>query len=603
MIFKDKKLFIMIKLTQEAFGKYKKRIVFLTFLGFLSASLEGIGVTAIIPLFSFVMKTPGGQDNAINLYLEKIFSFLHLDFKLSYLLIFISLLFILKTVFLLLSNYMKIKITSEYEEQMRGDLLRQTLNANWNFLLKQKAGYLDTVLINDVRAGSLLLQQITTINILAISLFAYIFVALNISVVITLATLLLGGVLSLVFKPLVRKTRETAHETNLISKQVAYHANETISGMKAIKSMAVEKEVSTEVKTFFASLKRLRIKIFVLSNISSALIQPISLMFICGVFLLSYNNPNFSFASLIAVVYLIQRIFLYVQQVQSSLHSVNEGIPYLKNIMEYRAKAFQYKEINQGDTPVHFNDTLQFNHVHFGYKSKGNVLEDLNFSIKQGEMVGLIGSSGSGKTTVVDLMLRLFEPQSGSIDIDGKNISTIELSQWRKNIGYVSQDIFIINDTIANNIRFYNEDILDADIEIAAKKANVYDFIMSCPEKFDTRTGERGVMLSTGQRQRIVLSRILARNPKFLILDEATSSLDNESEKLIQNMIQDLRGQVTVFAVAHRLTTVLSFDKIIVLEKGKIVEEGKPSELLQNQNSYFYKMFQLGNQLQTEEVK
>jgi ATP-binding cassette subfamily B protein/subfamily B ATP-binding cassette protein MsbA len=206
-------------------------------------------------------------------------------------------------------------------------------------------------------------------------------------------------------------------------------------------------------------------------------------------------------------------------------------------------------------------------------------------------MVGLIGPSGAGKTTIVDLVLRLFELNKGEILIDGINISQIDIAQWRKNIGYVSQDIFLINDTIANNIKFYDESIIEKDIEEAARMANIYDFIQGCPEKFSTIIGERGVLLSAGQRQRIIIARILARQPKILILDEATSALDNESEKQIQRVIENLKNRITVFAIAHRLSTLINSDRLLVLENGKIIESGRPRELLGNKSSYFYKVY------------
>ena len=195
----------------------------------------------------------------------------------------------------------------------------------------------------------------------------------------------------------------------------------------------------------------------------------------------------------------------------------------------------------------------------------------------------------------MDLILRLFAPTAGEILIDGGNIAEINLKEWRQNIGYVSQDIFLLNDTIANNIKFYNETISEAAIREAARLANIEDFINECPNKFETEIGERGVMLSAGQRQRIIIARILARQPKFLIFDEATSALDNESEAQIQKVLQNLRGKITVLIVAHRLSTVLDADQLLVLDNGIIAEQGRPRTLLEDKNSYFYKTYNIKN--------
>jgi ABC-type multidrug transport system fused ATPase/permease subunit len=213
--------------------------------------------------------------------------------------------------------------------------------------------------------------------------------------------------------------------------------------------------------------------------------------------------------------------------------------------------------------------------------------------VQKGEMIGIIGPSGAGKTTLVDILLRLLKPQNGIILADDVDIDSIDLDSWHKNVGYVSQDIFLLNDTIEANIKFYSNSVSQNDVIAASKMANIYDFIQELPNKFDTPTGERGVKLSGGQKQRIALARTLARKPSILILDEATSALDNESEKRIQEVIENLKGKMTVLVIAHRLGTVMNCDNLLVLDKGKIIEEGKPQELLKDKESYFFKMYNI----------
>jgi len=275
------------------------------------------------------------------------------------------------------------------------------------------------------------------------------------------------------------------------------------------------------------------------------------------------------------------------------LHVTSEIVPFLKSALDHSEQAEKNKEPKGGSASFDFEDKLEFKNVNFSYNKENTVLSNVNFSIKKGEMVGLIGPSGAGKTTIVDLILRLFEPASGEIILDNKDISDINMKDWRKNIGYISQDIFLMNDTIANNIKFYDNSITNKEMEKAAKMANIYNFIDSSPGKFSTIVGERGLALSGGQRQRIIIARILARQPKFLILDEATSALDNESEVQVQKVIENLKNKITVLVIAHRLSTVANSDKIIILKNGKIIEEGVPSKMLNNQDSYFYKMHNL----------
>ena len=287
-------------------------------------------------------------------------------------------------------------------------------------------------------------------------------------------------------------------------------------------------------------------------------------------------------------------MFSFIQSSQAKISKINQNIPYLTSVINCQTEVKKRLEKAAGDKNFKFDSLLEFKNIDFSYDDSGEkVLNDLNLMIKKGETVGLIGHSGSGKTTIVDLLLRFFNPVAGSIAADGVDISEINLKQWRKNIGYVSQDIFLLNDTIANNIRFYDESISGGDILKAAKLANIYDFIIQQPEKFDTLVGERGLKLSAGQRQRIVLARALSRNPKLLVLDEATSALDNESEVAIKHALDGLKGKVTMLIVAHRLSTIEDSDKLVVLEGGRIIEEGRPQDLLENKNSYFYKMYNI----------
>ena len=465
--------------------------------------------------------------------------------------------------------------------------------ANWPYLLKQKLGYLETVLIVDVPASAVLLNEISSAIMIATSLIIYILVALNISLIVTITTLIVGAVLLLIFKPFIYKMKQLSYKITALNKELAHHANENILGIKTVKAASAEKGVESKGRDYFAQLKKLRVDISLIKNISRSFIQPISLIFICAIFYFTYHSTNFNFAALVAIVYLIEKIFTYIQQVQNNLHTINEYVPHLRSVLNYAKKAKDYEEMDWGEKKFIFNKQLQFNHVSFAYNDDKQILTDINFNVAKGELIGLIGPSGVGKTTLVDLILRLLTPTQGQILLDQQNIKDITLKDWRQKIGYVSQDIFLINDTIENNIRFYNETLTKNEIIKVAKMANIYEQIISLPDKFKTIIGERGIMLSVGQRQRIVIARILARQPELLILDEATSALDNESEIKIQEVIKKLKGKITVLAVAHRLSTVIDSDRLIVLEDGRIVEQGQPAKLLEDKGSYFSKVYNL----------
>jgi len=208
--------------------------------------------------------------------------------------------------------------------------------------------------------------------------------------------------------------------------------------------------------------------------------------------------------------------------------------------------------------------------VSFSYPDRESVLKNISFVVRRGQIVAVTGPSGVGKSTVADLILHLIEPTKGTIFADGEDIRTISLGSWRRAVGYIPQEAFLLNDSISNNIAFYDENMSKEQVVEAAKRANIHEFIESLPHKYDTHVGDRGVLISGGQRQRIVLARLLARKPSVLVLDEATSALDVESEQAIRKSIEKLRGEVTVFIIAHGGEMQAAADISITLENGHI---------------------------------
>jgi len=590
---KKARILSFLQLYNFGFSKYKSHIAILAVLGLLAGMFEGVGVNALIPLFSFVVGNGSTGDDIISKSIGKVFQFSHVPFSLKYLLIFMCLLFILRAVVSIASGYIKARITTDYSEKTRSNLFAKTLKTKWSYLLTQKMGHLQTVLMTNVFNTEVLLSHISGVVIIVSSLVVYLFIAINISMSTTLFTIAVAGVFFAVFKPLMYNTKLANNEIESINRTIAHFVNENILGMKTVKVMLADNEVIGIGKGYFRSLKNLASRINFLRIIPDSLMQPFGVIFIMVIFSFSYKLPGFNIASFAAVVYLIQRIFLYFQQLQASAQTINDTTPYLRTLIKFEQEADSFEEKYHGTEKFSFNKELEFKNVSFSYHNDKPILGGLSFKINQGEMVGLIGPSGAGKTTIVDLILQLFEPTGGKILVDGRDILDTDLHLWRENIGYVSQDIFLLNDTIENNIRFYNSDLKESEIIEAAKMANIYDFVKGLKDSFNTVIGDRGIMLSVGQRQRIIIARVLSRKPQLLILDEATSALDNESEAQIQKIIENLKGKMTVLVIAHRLSTIISAHKLLVLDGGKIIEEGKPEELLKNKDSYFYKVYNI----------
>lgn len=583
----------LLGLFRVEYKDYKWHIALLGFLSFFGGILEGFGVTAVIPIFSFIDKGKADSTDMVSQLIEKFFGFFNLPFTIKFLLIFIVVIFLVKSIVLFLTNYISARITKNYEKKTRGELLNLTLKSDWNYLLKQKIGYLNQILSVDVENSSAMLTYISYILITMANLIIYSLLAFNVSSFIAILTILFGIVIFFVFKPLLYKNKLLSQKVSELYKDIAHYVDEVVLGLKSIKSMHLENQIINYGNKHFEKMRNLNIRMAFLTHLTSALLQPMGIILIIGIFAYAYKLSAFSFASFAVIIYAINKIFINIQAAQGQLNRITTFEPYLSAIVNYKKEANSYKEADIGEKGFSFDKNLEFKNVDFAYKIDKGILHNISFSIEKGEMLGIIGPSGAGKTTITDLLLRLFNPDKGDILLDNIPIKNIRLSEWRRKIGYVSQDAFLINDTIENNIKFYNDKISHDSIIKASKMANIYDFIENLPDKFDTIVGERGMILSGGQRQRIILARVLATNPEILILDEATSALDNESEMLIQKAIENFKGSVTVIAIAHRLSTIMSADNILSIDSGKIIEKGEPDKLLKNSNSYLYKVYNL----------
>jgi len=283
-------------------------------------------------------------------------------------------------------------------------------------------------------------------------------------------------------------------------------------------------------------------------------------------------------ATLGAVMLMMLRSLTYGQQLQASSGNLMSGLPFLERldttIAKYEAERATNGEVNP-DSPV----PVEVSHVTFGYKVDAPVLSDVTFTIEPGEVIGIIGPSGAGKSTLVQLLLGLRDPDEGSIALGGFDLTTIDRASWRGRLAFVPQEAHLFTGTVADNIAFFRDGIDHDDVVRAARLANIATEIEALPDGYGSHLGERGSQMSGGQRQRLSIARALAGNPELLILDEPTSALDGNSEGLIRQTLHDLRGEVTVVVIAHRLSTLDICDRIMVIEQGRMSAFEAPSDL------------------------
>ncbi|MFA5175244.1 MAG: ABC transporter ATP-binding protein [Patescibacteria group bacterium] len=593
MLLNYKKIISLYHLFKKGYGKHKTKIAVMIFLSFIGSVMEGVGLTMIIPLLSFVSKEGSSNQGEIYATLSKVFSFFGINFSIKNLLFVICVLFLVKAVVQFCSGYVNTRIITSFELDNKKELFKMTMESNWLYLSKQKLGHLVQNITTDVDYSSRLFSLISGVSIMIINLCVYTFLIFSISIPVSLLLIVLMIFIFFFLKPLFYKSRMLSAKLSLWYKELSHFVNQVVLGMKSIKAMSVEKKIIKEADRYFDDYRNLTFKIALFDNLMNSITQPIGMLFVLAIFVFLYKFVGFDYGSFTVIIYAIYKVFTYLQNTQVQIQRMNIFSPYLVNLLKYKEHTSVFFEKNEGKKRFNFKNALKFQDVKFSYGEDKIVLNGINIIFRKGEVTGIFGPSGSGKTTVADLILRLYNQSCGHILLDEENIADIDMETWRNNIGYVSQDFFLINDTIENNIKFYRDDITHDDIIEAAKMSNIYDFIEGLPDKFATVIGERGVLLSNGQRQRIVLARILSKKPDILILDEATSSLDNETEIFIQKAIENLKGRVTIIVIAHRLTTLDNADTIYAINEGVVIESGKPKELLANKDSYFCKVYNL----------
>ena len=370
---------------------------------------------------------------------------------------------------------------------------------------------------------------------------------------------------------------------------------ERLTGMKIVQlfnreNIELEKFKEINQKHNVAWLKNILYNsiFFPIADIVSSLTLG-AIVYSAGISIISGANHS-SIGDLFAYTMLINMLFNPLRQIADKFNVMQMGIVAADRVFEILDTE---ENVQDKGTVVasHFKGTIELKDVRFSYIKNEEVLKGINLKVNPGETIAIVGSTGAGKSTIINLLNRFYEINSGTITIDNRNINDYKLESLRKQIAIVLQDVFLFSDSIYNNITLHNQNITREEVIVAAKKIGVHDFIMSLPEGYDYNVKERGVMLSSGQRQLIAFLRAYVSNPSILILDEATSSIDTHSEELIQKATETITKDRTSIVIAHRLATIVNASKIIVMDKGQIVEQGTHQELLAYPEGFYRKLY------------
>jgi subfamily B ATP-binding cassette protein MsbA len=564
----------------------------------LAASFEGFGLGFLL-VFLQSLTTPGAEPVKTGIGWFDIL-ILGINASATERLYRISALIVVTTCMRASFNYIG-QICIQFSEVSLVDNLRkrifQQLEAQTlNYFSHKKSGELVNILTSEMERirqifGGLafLITRSFTLIVYSISLFI-------LSWKLTIVSILLFSLLAVALSTLNKQIRERSFAITSANDNFTARVLEFIEGIRTIHAFSTQE---FERKRYYQASEKIVNtwkSVYWISLIVKPLAESISTLILISMIIVALTTGLMKVSALLTFFFVLFRIIPMTQDLNGVVAFLSTQAGAVENI----------KELLKTDDKIYFqNGALRFPgfkrsidlvSVDFDYSLNQRVLHNITLSIKQGEMTALIGSSGAGKTTLADLIPRFHDATDGYIYIDEVDIRKFDINSLRSQIAVVSQNTFIFNTSVGNNIAYGTPKATEIEIKEAARLANALEFILEMPEGFDTQLGDRGVRLSGGQRQRIAIARALLKNPEILILDEATSALDSVSERLIQESLEKLSVGRTVIAIAHRLSTIAKADKVVVLEQGKIVEQGAYQELLQ-QRGKFWQYYQIQNEV------
>ncbi len=511
--------------------------------------------------------------------------------------LFILAVFALKNVFDFLKTYLMARVQQGVTRDLRDSVYDHLVELDMAFFGKTKMGQILSRLTYDVEQLRVLVAKELGKVVSSIFEFAATVVgAVVISWQLTVAAFVVVPVTMGIWGPLIRKLKRYDRRVLDSAADVNAHIQETLSGIRLVKSSSTEEYergrfhgLTHQYYRRFLRSERLRALASPITEMLSAVGTVILLWFGARLVLVSGSLTGEEFIGFLA---LSMKLYSPVKYLAKFPALIQPGLVGAERIFEFLDAPIEVGDSQEARPFPGLEEAISFEGVSFEYRPGEPVLQDISFTVPRGSVLALVGPSGAGKTTMLDLLARFYDVTGGKITVDGHDIRDFSLRGLRGALGIVSQETVLFHDTVWANIAYGSPDVLQEDVERAAMAAHAHDFIRELPQAYDTVVGERGTELSGGQRQRLAIARAILRNPPILVFDEATSSLDTEAERLVQEAIERLLEGRTVFVIAHRLSTVQRADQILVLDQGRIVERGTHQELLEAEGLY-HRLYEL----------
>ena len=484
------------------------------------------------------------------------------------------------------SSAVMIPIRTGIVKDMRMEIYRKILSLPIGFFSQERKGDIIARMSGDVQEVETSITS--TLDMLIknpILIIIYLAVLFAMSWQLTVFTLIFAPLMLFIMSAIGRKLKARSLEAQRYWSDTMSQVEETLGGLRIIKAFLAEGKMEGRFNTVTGNMKSKNTRVGIrqasahpVSEFLGSVLIAIVLWF--GGTLILGDNAAIDAPAFISYMTILYSIIQPVKDLSKAAYAIPKGLASMERIDKILSAESPIKEPAKPKALPSFEKGISFSHVDFSYDGKRKILDDVTLEIPKGKTIAIVGASGAGKSTLVDLIPRFWDVSGGSVKVDGIDVRDVSTHDLRSLIGNVNQEPILFNDTIFNNIAFGVEGATREEVIAAAKIANAHDFIMEKPDGYDENIGDRGAKLSGGQRQRISIARAILKNPPILILDEATASLDTESEKIVQQALERLMSNRTTIAIAHRLSTIKNADEIVVMDEGRIVERGRHDELI-----------------------